>query len=287
MSDSPLVTVVIPFYSNIQGLLKNSVGSALSQRYENLEVIVIDDASPVFAEDELNFIQDARLKIIRHAKNMNGAIARNTGIENAKGEFIAFLDFDDIWYTDKISEQVKMFIDLGGDTRNVIYAKCKIISGNRSFIRPTRELNEGESVAEYLFCSKELIQTSGIFVNAKVAKQVMFDNLERHQDYQFCIALQHAGCRFHLLQSVAYEFNQIPKKVSYTLSESWMAKYLVGEQKHISMCFMQNVILRSMVNNKLYLPSLRYAIKHKLSITKTINTIIRLSIKRILTKVAK
>lgn len=68
----PLISVIIPFYSKTQGLLKNSVSSALSQSVHDIEVIVVDDCSPVSAVDELAEIKDERLKVVKHSKNQHG-----------------------------------------------------------------------------------------------------------------------------------------------------------------------------------------------------------------------
>lgn len=285
MSDNPLVTVVIPFYSNIQGLLKNSVNSALSQTYKNLEVIVVDDASPVYAKDELSIINDPRLRIVRHEKNMNGAIARNTGIENARGEFIAFLDYDDIWYEDKIRQQYNLFEKLGDNESNVIYSRCKVVFKNRNYIRPKRSIKTTESVAHYLFCAKEIIQTSGIFLKATVARKVKFDDLKRHQDYQFCLSLERIGCSFHLLETVQYEFIQIPKVNDFNHSIFWFEKYLYSTSNKEKKCFILSVVIRSMISQADFNKSLSIVREYQISYLKFLKVVLVLKIKKLVKKI--
>lgn len=100
-----LVTVVIPHYEREH--LPESVRSALDQTHEDVEVIVVDDHSSVPATERLAEVEDERLRVIRHEQNQNGAAARNTGIEAASGEYVAFLDDDDTWEPEKVEEQLE------------------------------------------------------------------------------------------------------------------------------------------------------------------------------------
>ena len=111
MENKPLVSVVIPSYKRTPAVVERALESVLKQTYDNLEVIVVDD-SP--ADYELrDQVRDAvlkhgdKVKYIRHDKNMGACVARNTGIDNSTGEYIAFLDDDDVWKEEKIELQVK------------------------------------------------------------------------------------------------------------------------------------------------------------------------------------
>lgn len=99
------VSVVIPFYSNIQWLIE-AVESVLNQTFQDFEIIVVNDGS---TEDDKGFIEVYQSKI-RYYKiqNRGPAFARNFGIEKATGEFIAFLDSDDLFATTKLERQVKL-----------------------------------------------------------------------------------------------------------------------------------------------------------------------------------
>ena len=98
-----LVSVVIPNYNNGQ-YLAEAISSAISQTYKNLEIIVIDDGST----DDSNEILESfgsKIRLIKQ-ENRGAASARNQGIRSAKGDYIAFLDSDDIWKPNKIELQV-------------------------------------------------------------------------------------------------------------------------------------------------------------------------------------
>ena len=104
---SPLISVVIPNHNN-SGFLIECIESVLNQTYSNTEVIFIDDGSTDESLQILLPYQD-RIKLIA-TKNRGAAAARNTGILNALGEFIAFLDSDDIWEPDKLELQMEMML---------------------------------------------------------------------------------------------------------------------------------------------------------------------------------
>jgi glycosyltransferase involved in cell wall biosynthesis len=84
------------------------VNSVLNQTYSNLELIVVDDCSEVPTTHTLADIaaKDPRLHIVRHKQNMNVGAARNTGISQARGEFLALLDHDDLWHPEKLERQM-------------------------------------------------------------------------------------------------------------------------------------------------------------------------------------
>ena len=99
----PLVSVVIPNFNNAN-FLSTSIASALSQDYANIEVIVVDDGS---TDNSVIILNEFGSKIrILHQANAGAAAARNLGIRNASGEYLAFLDSDDVWRTSKITTQM-------------------------------------------------------------------------------------------------------------------------------------------------------------------------------------
>ena len=87
--EKPNVSIIIPTY-NRNHTLKRAIQSALNQTYEAFEIIVIDDASAVSPEKMVASFHDSRIKYINHKSNKGGAAARNTGINAAKGKYIAF-----------------------------------------------------------------------------------------------------------------------------------------------------------------------------------------------------
>lgn len=102
---SPLVSVILPTYNRVD-LLPRAIASVLKQEYTELELIVVDDGSIDATPEVISEIQDQRLRYIGLKQNQGETFARNIGIHQAKGRFIAQMDSDDIWFPEKISYQL-------------------------------------------------------------------------------------------------------------------------------------------------------------------------------------
>ena len=103
--NTPLVSVIIPTYNGAD-FLGEAIQSVLEQTYTNLELIVVDDASPDNTEDIVKKFDDRRLKYIAHEKNNGVGQARYTGLQASKGEIIFLLDQDDYFHPDKLQSHV-------------------------------------------------------------------------------------------------------------------------------------------------------------------------------------
>ena len=88
-----MISVVIPLY-NKEASIKQALMSVLSQSYQEFEVVIVDDGSTDNSVAKVEEIQDSRIRLIRQ-ENGGPSKARNTGVKNAKGEWILFLDADD------------------------------------------------------------------------------------------------------------------------------------------------------------------------------------------------
>lgn len=99
------ISVVIPTY-NRQHTLLRAVNSVLQQSYSELEILIIDDGSTDSTEEIVRTIEDYRVRYIPLGKNQGVANARNFGVANAEGEWIAFQDSDDSWHKDKLEKQM-------------------------------------------------------------------------------------------------------------------------------------------------------------------------------------
>jgi len=103
MNKKPYFSVVIPLYDK-EKYISKTLESVLKQTFENFEIIVIDDGSTDKSCEIVRSIKDSRIRLIRQ-ENGGPSKARNRGIQEAKGEFIAFLDADDEWLPEKLEKQ--------------------------------------------------------------------------------------------------------------------------------------------------------------------------------------
>ncbi len=101
----PKVSVVMPVYG-VEDFVAAAVESVLAQSYSDFELLIIDDCSPDRSVEICQAYDDERIRIIRHEKNRGLAGARNTGVRHAKGDYLGFLDSDDLWTPDKLQRHV-------------------------------------------------------------------------------------------------------------------------------------------------------------------------------------
>lgn len=111
---TPRVSVIVPAY-RCERTVEQSIRSALLQSVSEIEVIVVDDGSDDGTLSILDRLQkeDARVRIIALSENGGVANARNRGVAAARADWIAFLDSDDVWYTDKLARQLKTAEETG------------------------------------------------------------------------------------------------------------------------------------------------------------------------------
>lgn len=105
------VSVVIPVF-NGERYLREALDSVLNQTYDDLDIVVVDDASTDSTPDILQEYGD-RIHSLRLERNQGAAVARNAALEAAKGRYVAFLDSDDLWLPDKIRLQLDLMLKTG------------------------------------------------------------------------------------------------------------------------------------------------------------------------------
>ncbi len=170
----------------------------LDQTFADFEIVVVDDGSTDDPRPALAALADPRIRLVRQ-ENGGGGSARNRGIDEAQGEYIAFLDSDDLFLMHKLETVARR---LDGEPRTVWYSYINVDRGvGHYWVRPNRAIGVGEDVGEYLFVHNQFIQTSAIVLPRALAREVRFDPaLRKGQDLDFCLRLQHAGATFRMIE---------------------------------------------------------------------------------------
>lgn len=133
----PTVSVIIPTHNRPE-MVKNAINSVLIQTYQDFEVIIVDVGLEKRADIIAGGFNDPRISYIRSEKELNGSAARNIGIKQAKGRFIAFLDDDDEWVPEKLAIQMKEFENTLPDV-GFSFSAVKNIRDNGSFVTQVPE----------------------------------------------------------------------------------------------------------------------------------------------------
>lgn len=187
------VTVIIPTFGNPK-FLCDSIISVLNQTFTDFELIIVDDNNPDTesrkdTEELVNRLmqQDSRVRYLKHMKNMNGAVARNTGFAVAQGKYISFLDSDDEYMPDRLQ---KCFDVMENASDNIagVYTGCEFRRGSKVY-HIEKNVKPGNFLVDTLACKFMFCTGSNIFVRKSVIDELNgFDGaFLRHQDYEFLV----------------------------------------------------------------------------------------------------
>lgn len=175
--NKPLVSVVIPTYGRSDKLYF-AVESILAQDYANLEIIVVND-NPKDSENYLltmavlnKYSNNLKVKVLSDGVNRGGSFARNQGIEVSNGEYITFLDDDDFFYKNKISEQLAHIIKYDLDISVCDMDVCKddkILPSTNKSIAVGAKINDfllhGNIYTPMIFCKRKCLEEVGMFTD--------------------------------------------------------------------------------------------------------------------------
>jgi len=202
---APFFSVIIPVY-NRADVLGAAVASVLAQSEQDFEIVVVDDGSKDHPERALP--ADPRIRFVAQ-ENKGGGAARNTGIDIARGNFVAFLDSDDLYLPDHLAAMRAL---LAHTTQTVGYARMVVDRGcGRTFLKPPRAIAEGEHMATYLLCDRGFVPTITVVVERETARRVRYhEDLRAAEDTDFAIRLFLAGQRFVIADAPGAVWKEIP-----------------------------------------------------------------------------
>jgi len=197
MNNRPLISAIIPTY-NRADLVGDAIDSILAQTYPNVEIIVVDDGSTDNTKERLARYGD-RIRII-YQRNAGPSAARNRGIAASHGEFISFLDSDDLWLPVKLERQIDLLEQAGESIpcclSNIMmrWSDRDIASFTISSLHPP--LSEGiwTNPAEILATRFVLFNQGAVIRRSALAAIGTFDeSLRLLEDYEFALRLSLAG----------------------------------------------------------------------------------------------
>src|SRR6478672_10157769 len=178
----PLISVIIPVF-NGEKTIYETVQSVLNQTFKNIEVIIINDGSQDKTLKIVESIQDNRLKIFSYA-NAGLAASRNRGINLASGEYISFIDADDLWVPDKLEAQLKA---LQTNPEAVIaYSWTDYIDEDGKFLYPGSHVTLSGNVYKDLLLNNFLESGSNVLVRQQAFKEFGYfdESLTAAEDWE-------------------------------------------------------------------------------------------------------
>ncbi len=175
----PLVSIITPMF-NSETYISETVNSVLNQTYTNWELLLIDDGSIDRTLEIAGTLasKHANIKLLKNPINQGAAISRNKGITESKGDYIAFLDADDMWKPEKLEKQISFMTN---ERCNVCFSSYELINENE---QPLHKTVKALPVLTYqkLLKSNYIGNLTGIY-NAEVLGKITTPNLRKRQDW--------------------------------------------------------------------------------------------------------
>ncbi len=187
-SKQPVVSVIMPSY-NAEKYIAEAIKSVLAQTYSNWELLILDDGSTDRTAEIVQAFEaaDRRISLRRNPGNMGVARTRNRGLDLAKGEWIALLDSDDIWHSNKIEKQMEKARRTGA---RIIYTSYSLFTdkpdGRRNYIVPACTNYESMLLENVIGCSTVMLHRS-------ILEEHHFRDGIYHEDYALWLELLKSG----------------------------------------------------------------------------------------------
>jgi glycosyltransferase involved in cell wall biosynthesis len=188
-----MVSVIIPTY-NRANTIRKAAESVLEQTYKDIELIIVDDGSTDNTDEVLKEIQknDKRVIVCKHDHNRGACAARNTGILNSKGDYIAFQDSDDIWMKEKIEKQMEV---MERENVDVCFCQAEVIKYGRKELVPVIFEPGVQEKIETVFT----ISTQTLLFKRDIFFNNMFDErIPRLQDFDLMVRVARKNKLFFL-----------------------------------------------------------------------------------------
>ena len=203
------ISIILPTY-NREKIIGESIKSCLNQTYKDIEIIVVDDCSTDNTKEEIEKIKDMRIKYIKLPTHKGACYARNVGIKNAIGNYISFIDSDDIFLPTKLEKQLNNLIKNNSD-----FDFCRVEFFNEGeFLilvpneNQTKEIKDGNIYNEIL-TNGNFISTQAILVKKSYIEKYLFDeNMPRLQDYELLIRMLPEVKVSYTNETLAYSYIQ-------------------------------------------------------------------------------
>ncbi|AUO12999.1 glycosyltransferase family 2 protein [Priestia megaterium] len=198
--DQPLVSIITPAY-NCAAFISSTIKSVQQQTYLNWELLVIEDCSTdETAEVVKKFSRkDQRIQLLQLTKNSGAAAARNEGISAASGRFLAFLDSDDVWHTEKLAKQVAFMLE-----KNCAFSYTGYSIMDEKGEETGVEVNVPKSVDYRMLAGNTIIGCLTVMLDKKQISEISMPNIQPEDTALWLSLLRKGYTAYGLQESLAY-----------------------------------------------------------------------------------
>ncbi|HLO87539.1 MAG TPA: glycosyltransferase [Nostocaceae cyanobacterium] len=215
----PKISVIIPAF-NCESTIKRTIESVLNQTFTDWELIIINDGSTDATLDIISAFSDSRLKVFSF-DNAGGNVSRNRGLKLAMGEFVSFLDGDDMWTSDKLLSQLKALQN--NPQAAVAYSWTDYIDENDKIVISGGRLVANGNVYERLLLTNFLENGSNPLIRKEAIIELggFDENLSAAQDWDMWLRL-----------AAKFEFVNVPSaQILYRISANSVSSNLVRQER--------------------------------------------------------
>lgn len=226
MKEAALVSIITPVY-NAERFIQQTLDSVQQQTYQNWEHILVDDCSQDRSVEIIERASqaDPRIKLIHLAENSGAAVARNRGLEAAQGSYIAFIDSDDQWLADKLSQQIQFMED-----HNYVftYTDLALVDEAGQIIKESVGVPEHLSYHDLL--KNTAIACSTVVINRQAVGDFRMPLVRKGQDTAtWLMLMRERKLVAHGLRKVLNHYRQVANSISANkwgaLKRTWNTYY--------------------------------------------------------------
>jgi glycosyltransferase involved in cell wall biosynthesis len=221
----PRISVVIPTWRRTR-LVQRAIHSALQQTIRNIEVIVVIDGPDPETEQRLNEVRDDRLQIHVTPTNVGVSAARNVGVQMSRSEWIAFLDDDDLWCTEKLERQLASIPAMAPRDNTIVLSRYAL-NDFRSTPLPKRFRFDHEHLADYFFSERHFWMPSTYLVSRKLMERQPFtEGLIGVEDIDWLLRItQDWNAYIAWCADVLAVYDCLPHRPRLTTNAPWRALF--------------------------------------------------------------
>ena len=228
----PYISVIIPVY-NCEKYLMDAVNSIRQQPVKDMEIILVDDGS-TDSSGEICFRlaeEDTNVKVFSQA-NKGASAARNTGLEHAVGEYVMFLDADDIWLSNKLERQLDFM-----EQHNIQFSCCDYEKIEADGTPLNKIVHMPKTITYNQLLRNTIIQTVGVIIDLNRVDRnlLVMPNVRRGQDSATWLQMLRNGVKFVGQNEVLAQYRRVPHSLSANklsaLKRTW---YLYRGVEHLS-----------------------------------------------------
>ncbi|MCU4714644.1 glycosyltransferase [Bacillus cereus] len=205
-----MISIVIPSY-NASSFIKETIQSVQSQTYTNWEIIIIDDVSKdntrELIKEEIK--KDGRIQLIELQENGGAAIARNIGINNAKGKYVAFLDSDDLWLPEKLEKQLEFM-----QNNDIAFSFTSYQIMNQDGTLTDKVVHVPEKINYNGLLKNTIIGCLTVMLDIEKLGRVQMPNIRTRQDTATWLKILRQGHYAYGLDEVLSKYRKVENSIS-------------------------------------------------------------------------